>query len=51
MMARLTLARKIVAITSIWKKGESFDPNSFIRQAARVSPVKRAFRLRILSGS
>jgi hypothetical protein len=26
-MARLTLARKIAAITlSIWKKGETFDP-------------------------
>jgi transposase len=34
-MARLTLARKIVAITlTIWKKGVSFDPQQLHRQAA-----------------
>jgi len=34
-MARLTLARKIAAITlTIWKKGERFDPEQLKRQAA-----------------
>src|SRR5436309_10969350 len=34
-MARLTLARKIVAITlKIWKKGERFDPAKLKQQAA-----------------
>jgi len=34
-MARLTLARKIAAITlTMWKKGVSFDPKQFERQAA-----------------
>ena len=34
-MARLTLARKIAAITlTIWKKGVSFDPKHLHRQAA-----------------
>ena len=34
-MARLTLARKIAAITlTIWKKGASFDPKQLHRQAA-----------------
>jgi hypothetical protein len=34
-MARLTLARKIAAITlKIWKKGEGFDPEQLKRQAA-----------------
>jgi len=34
-MARLTLARKIAAITlTIWKKGVSFDPKPLPRQAA-----------------
>jgi transposase len=34
-MARLTLARKIAAITStMWKKGVSFDPKQLHRQAA-----------------
>lgn len=34
-MARLTVARKIAAITlSIWKKGERFDPEQLKRQAA-----------------
>src|SRR5262252_2381047 len=34
-MARLTLARKIAAITlTIWKKGVSFDPKQLQRQAA-----------------
>jgi len=33
-MARLTLARKIAAITLIiWKKGASFDPKQLQRQA------------------
>jgi len=34
-MARLTLARKIAAITlTMWKKGVSFDPKQLPRQAA-----------------
>jgi transposase len=34
-MARLTLARKIAAITlAMWKKGVSFDPKQLHRQAA-----------------
>ena len=34
-MARLTLARKIAAITlKIWKKGERFDPAKLKQQAA-----------------
>jgi hypothetical protein len=34
-MARLTLARKIAAITlSVWKKGARFDPGQLRRQAA-----------------
>jgi transposase len=34
-MARLTLARKIAAITlTLWKKGESFDPKKLKSQAA-----------------
>ena len=34
-MARLTLARKIAAITlTLWKKGESFDPDKLKSQAA-----------------
>jgi len=34
-MARLTLARKIAAITLIlWKKGERFDPEHLKIQAA-----------------
>lgn len=34
-MARLTLARKIAAITlAVWKKGERFDPEQLKRQAA-----------------
>jgi transposase len=34
-MARLTLARKIAAITlTLWKKGASFDPKQLQRQAA-----------------
>ena len=34
-MARLTLARKIAAITlTMWKKGVSFDPKQLQRQAA-----------------
>ena len=39
-MARLTLARKIAAITlTIWKKGVSFDAKQLHRQAARASLV------------
>jgi len=34
-MARLTLARKIAAISlTIWKKGERFDPEQLKTQAA-----------------
>ena len=34
-MARLTLARKIAAITlTMWKKGVGFDPQQLHRQAA-----------------
>jgi hypothetical protein len=34
-MARLTLARKIAAITlTLWKKGERFDAKELKRQAA-----------------
>ena len=34
-MARLTLARKIAAITlTLWKKGANFDPQQLSRQAA-----------------
>ena len=34
-MARLTLARKIAAITlTLWKKGESFDVEKLKKQAA-----------------
>jgi transposase len=34
-MARLTLARKIAAVTlAVWKKGERFDPQHLNRQAA-----------------
>ena len=34
-MARLTLARKIAAITlTMWKKGVGFDPQNLHRQAA-----------------
>ena len=34
-MARLTLARKIAAITlTLWKKGENFDPEKLKSQAA-----------------
>jgi len=34
-MARLTLARKIAAITlTLWKKGESFDAEKLKQQAA-----------------
>jgi hypothetical protein len=34
-MARLTLARKIAAITlKIWKKGEAFNPEHLKSQAA-----------------
>jgi hypothetical protein len=34
-MARLTLARKIAAITlTLWKKGESFDAEKLKSQAA-----------------
>ena len=34
-MARLTLARKIAAITlTLWKKGENFDPDKLKSQAA-----------------
>jgi len=34
-MARLTLARKIAAITLVvWKKGERFDPTKLNMQAA-----------------
>jgi len=34
-MARLTLARKIAAITlTMWKKGANFDPKQLQRQAA-----------------
>jgi hypothetical protein len=34
-MARLTLARKIAAITlSLWKKGARFDPEQLKSQAA-----------------
>jgi hypothetical protein len=34
-MARLTLARKIAAITlTLWKKGERFDPEQLKLQAA-----------------
>jgi hypothetical protein len=34
-MARLTLARKIAAISlTIWKKGVDFDPKQLQRQAA-----------------
>ena len=34
-MARLTLARKIAAITlTLWKKGEDFDANKLKSQAA-----------------
>jgi len=37
-MARLTLARKIAAITLIiWKKGVSFDPKQLQRQAVWAS--------------
>ena len=33
-MARLTLARKIAAITlSVWKKGERFNPDKLMKQA------------------
>lgn len=32
-MARLTLARKLAAIVlTLWKKGESFNPDKFITQ-------------------
>src|SRR5205823_7279037 len=41
-MARLTLARKVAAITlTMWKKGVSFDPKQLQRQAARASLRKR----------
>lgn len=34
-LARVTIARKIAAITlAVWKKGESFDGNKLIKQAA-----------------
>lgn len=34
-MARLTLARKIAAIAlTLWKKGEAFDPEKFVKQTA-----------------
>jgi len=34
-MARLTLARKIAAITlTVWKKGENFDPEKLKWQTA-----------------
>jgi hypothetical protein len=34
-LARVTLARKIAAIAlTIWKKGESFNPEQLKRQAA-----------------
>jgi hypothetical protein len=34
-MARLTMARKIAAITlTLWKKGVCFDPKQLQRQAA-----------------
>jgi len=34
-LARLTLARKIAAITlTLWKKGEGFDPEKLKPQAA-----------------
>jgi len=34
-MARLTLARKMAAITlHVWKKGEAFDPEYLQSQAA-----------------
>ena len=34
-LARLTLARKIAAITlAVWKKGEAFDPKLIVKQAA-----------------
>src|SRR5437899_10554615 len=45
-MARLTLARKIAAITlTLWKKGENFDVAKLKSQAARASPVKTTFQL------
>jgi hypothetical protein len=40
-MARLTVARKISAITlAVWKKGEEFDPEK-VNQAARDSDDQR----------
>jgi hypothetical protein len=34
-LARLTLARKLAAITlTLWKKGESYDDQKLIAQAA-----------------
>jgi len=43
-MARLTLARKIAAITlTLWKKGANFDPQQLSRQAAWAFPRAEAF--------
>src|SRR2546427_3003930 len=45
-MARLTLARKIAAITlTMWKKGVSFDPKQLQPQAARASLRNRPSHL------
>jgi transposase IS116/IS110/IS902 family protein len=45
-MARLTLARKIAAITlTMWKKGASFDPQQLSRQAVLASLRKSPFHL------
>src|SRR5208337_5647559 len=45
-MARLTLARKIAAISlTLWKKGVKFDPKQLHQQAAWASPVKMASHL------
>ena len=42
-MARLTLARKIAAITlTVWKKGENFDAKKLESQAAWASRVKNS---------
>ena len=46
-MARLTLARKMAAITlTLWKKGENFDAEKLKSQAAGAFRVKSPFHLR-----
>jgi hypothetical protein len=44
-MARLTLARKIAAITlTIWKKGLSFDPNSWSTSSLSIAEEEPSIR-------